>query len=886
MRLRRIEVRNFRKLRGPICIDNLGDGLTVIAGDNEDGKSTLLLALKAALFLKYKATVTEDFLPFGSKVRPELRLDLEFFGRPYSLYKAFCQNPRAELVTPTGKLEGMAAEEELARLLRFDSPAKANSAEPKSEHQGLCGLLWVTQGESFRNHQAASSLQRDLQSALESEVGSVLTGELGRKLLQVFRDRHDENYTKTGQPRDELKKAREKVEQLAGKLAGLRERQRDYEGKVDRLGDLRDKLRRYDEDGTLAKQKSALQKDEAALLLLSERERALAALQKDVTLSEERLELLRQKQKRRLDGRETVRLADEELLKLDVRKQQGLVGISTEEQLWNDAVTRRKKKSDEHSAASAEVSLLRRSVDRQRLSAELFERNSRLGEVETLEKRKNELADQLVRLVVDDKQLAKLRELHRLVREREVELHAVATLLEVAVTGTAELWLDGQPVSEPATTRIVTDRTELVLPGVKLVITPGRTGAARLRESLQTEQAKLLGQLAELGVADLLTAEQEAANRRAVVDEQRELMQHLGRLCPSGVAALREEIVRLTRQLVQLGDETEPSLPQETLLRQLGERQQLVESLSRELVLCDEEVERKRLLVEKLRNQQAEHDGRLSQQRREVERLKKQLDDESAQCSDAELDVSVQAQKQVVLDKRAQAEMLENELKAADLDGIRQNVSQNKAAIDELSRHLLGLTQKAQELQIELRTLGQQAIDEELAETQAAYERAQVELSHKTRRAEAIRLLYESMQAHDQRSREAYLGPLLRLCEPYLQAILPGCRLAINESTLAIEGLWRGEQLEPFVALSLGTREQLAIVVRLAVADLMAQRGQSVPLLLDDALTFCDDARFDRMLRLLRRGASRHQIILLTCHEREFLRSGAKLLRLVDCQAA
>ena len=60
----------------------------------------------------------------------------------------------------------------------------------------------------------------------------------------------------------------------------------------------------------------------------------------------------------------------------------------------------------------------------------------------------------------------------------------------------------------------------------------------------------------------------------------------------------------------------------------------------------------------------------------------------------------------------------------------------------------------------------------------------------------------------------------------------------INESTLAIEGLWRGEQLEPFVALSLGTREQLAIVVRLAVADPMAQRGQSVPLLLDDALTF------------------------------------------------
>jgi hypothetical protein len=44
----------------------------VIAGDNEDGKSTLLLALRAALFVKHKisAGVSEELLPFGSKVRP------------------------------------------------------------------------------------------------------------------------------------------------------------------------------------------------------------------------------------------------------------------------------------------------------------------------------------------------------------------------------------------------------------------------------------------------------------------------------------------------------------------------------------------------------------------------------------------------------------------------------------------------------------------------------------------------------------------------------------------------------------------------------------------------------------------------------------------------
>ncbi|MGH8568217.1 MAG: AAA family ATPase, partial [Gammaproteobacteria bacterium] len=45
MYIRRIAVRNFRKLVTPVVIEELGDGVTVIAGDNEEGKSTLLDAI-------------------------------------------------------------------------------------------------------------------------------------------------------------------------------------------------------------------------------------------------------------------------------------------------------------------------------------------------------------------------------------------------------------------------------------------------------------------------------------------------------------------------------------------------------------------------------------------------------------------------------------------------------------------------------------------------------------------------------------------------------------------------------------------------------------------------------------------------------------------------
>ena len=50
MRIRRIEIANFRKLADPVVIDTIEPRLTVIAGQNEEGKSTVLEALQAVFF--------------------------------------------------------------------------------------------------------------------------------------------------------------------------------------------------------------------------------------------------------------------------------------------------------------------------------------------------------------------------------------------------------------------------------------------------------------------------------------------------------------------------------------------------------------------------------------------------------------------------------------------------------------------------------------------------------------------------------------------------------------------------------------------------------------------------------------------------------------------
>lgn len=87
MKIRRVEVSNFKKLIGPVLIDGIGDGITVIAGDNEEGKSTLLQAMRAVLFDRHNLTgeAAEAMLPFGHRVRPEIGLHFEQDDFKYQL---------------------------------------------------------------------------------------------------------------------------------------------------------------------------------------------------------------------------------------------------------------------------------------------------------------------------------------------------------------------------------------------------------------------------------------------------------------------------------------------------------------------------------------------------------------------------------------------------------------------------------------------------------------------------------------------------------------------------------------------------------------------------------------------------------------------------------
>ena len=94
-------------------------------------------------------------------------------------------------------------------------------------------------------------------------------------------------------------------------------------------------------------------------------------------------------------------------------------------------------------------------------------------------------------------------------------------------------------------------------------------------------------------------------------------------------------------------------------------------------------------------------------------------------------------------------------------------------------------------------------------------------------------------------------------------------RVVVQPETRSLATVDRSGQLRSPADLSSGTREQLFLALRLAYILDYCDRGEPLPVIMDDVLVNFDDARAAATLTALRDAARHTQVILLTCHRRE-----------------
>lgn len=890
MRLRRIEIRNFRKLVGPVVVDGLNDGLTVIAGDNEEGKSTLLAALKAALFEHHAVggAVREAMAPLGRTDAPEIALELELGGERYGLRKVFRKAGGTRLRTPTGELRDDAAEQRLQELLRFER--RQGRAEPRPEHLGLQALFWVEQGTTFAGFETLKGAGERLARAIEAEVGGVAVGARGQAVLGLV----DEELARLVTPRTAreagvLAEATRRAHELGLEQARLEEQHQRYRAAVDELARLREERRRVVAADELGRARESLVRVRAELetigRLEARRDRISAVAAEHAAVWA------------RLDARSARRR--------ELAAQAEELARRAGEAEAEAAAVRVAREAAERTLAAADAAE-RNAVDRQaaaerrRLALDLEVQCVTLeGEIARLERACAEAAAAedsaralKARIEANPATVERLDEARDAERRRalaEAGLRAVATRVELHPEPGAIARRDGAAL-DPSRPLHVTERTELELtPFGRIVLSPGAGELDARRAAVARAEEQVGRALGALGVPSLAAAEAlhderrrletelsiAQARLRAVVlgedvkhpaelrDRLAERRTRRDRLAADGVAARDGGLERLREQLAALDADRGRLAGERDAARAETERCAKVVSLQREALARRESV------VEQLAGQ-----------RRAVA---DQLAAERAELADAVLARQLEAADKARQRAAADLAALQREILAADPELARERAAQAERRVSQLEAELRRLDGSIQEREIELRTLGADAVGELLDECRQRRALAEVEVDRLRRQARAWRLLRDELQAAARAARDALLAPVRERLAPYLCRLFPTGEAVLDPGTLVPTHLRRDGAEERFEQLSVGTREQIAVLVRLALARLLHEtEGEAPCLVLDDALVYADETRFDIMKAILQQAARELQILILTCRPRDYLGLEARQIRLAE----
>jgi DNA repair exonuclease SbcCD ATPase subunit len=152
------------------------------------------------------------------------------------------------------------------------------------------------------------------------------------------------------------------------------------------------------------------------------------------------------------------------------------------------------------------------------------------------------------------------------------------------------------------------------------------------------------------------------------------------------------------------------------------------------------------------------------------------------------------------------------------------------------------------------------ALDEALAATRA-------EIARLDGFKRAVELARSTIDARKEEAHRAFARRLEEYAAGVLGTITGGryAELRLDPATLAIRvRVPETGVLEETDKLSAGTRDQIALVVRFAMARMFAEGLETPPLILDDPFAFWDAERIARCLPVLVRGAETTQCVLFT----------------------
>lgn len=859
MKLSRIALEEFRKFRQPLVLDGLQDGLNLFVGANEAGKSTVAAAIRAAFLERYSTSKVADLAPHGeSGARPTVELSFAHGGHQYVLKKQFLSRARCELLIDDGaqRLDGEEAENALAALLGFELPGRGQS---KPDLAGIPGLLWIQQGDGHNLQAAASYAGTHLRDALTQLSGELTATDGDRLFERVSAERAALLDARNGRPKGIYKEAEDALARATSERDDCAQAMAQLNADVDRLASLRRDHERAQATEPWKDFEARATDARARLAAAAKQREALEGLRREQAQAVQTLALLqdqvRRDQQDEADYHALVKEAQAARARVDAA-QAPLVRAQQQQQAHAAALDAARLR-----VAAVQAVSDRRDLEHQlaQLNAEIERLDDALRAVTTLIEQGSTLKTEALRIEIADGDIDALRKAERELANLQLRQQAVATRLSYQLEAGREASMDGRAISGAGQV-LLTAAADIDLPGVgSFRIEPGGQDLPALQRELGGLQSAWNGLLERLGVATLADAEQRHARYTALQRELDGMRKTLAIHAPKGLDVLRgqrdEALARrvaLQERLAKLPavmGTDQDDLPAAT--QALRDATAVVAQADASLAAAQRALDGDLARAQLLEGQAAARATDMQSAERAEQRQARAGRLAEARSAHDDLDRRVREAQAALADHRP--ELAEQDVQRYEKSAAIERDAQHKRHGDIL------------QLQGKLDQAGAQGLGERLSEATAACERLARRRDELARRAAALDLLQKLLTDKRAAATQRLQAPLARRLNHYLALLFPDAALRLDDALLPTA--LRREQGEDLLdALSFGTREQLGILARFAYADLLQEAGRPTLLLLDDALVHTDDARRDFMKRALFDAATRHQILMFTCH--------------------
>lgn len=887
MRLTGLRLKNWRGFRGEVELDFDAD-ITVIAGPNESGKSTLVEAAIRGLFDRHTAggQAVEALRPWGSSLAPEVWVSFRARDDCYQIHKRFLLQPASELFQlVNGRwepiAEGDAADRRVLELVGGRMPASGLS---RSQHHGLIQALWAPQG----SEELPSAWNREVTDTLEAVLGSAAQTEETTALERRIREEHLRRLTEVrGEPRagsdlDQVIRDRQQAEQDYQEIS---EQRRRLEERLQELNRRQEEIRQIATEFQEANER--LQEAERELKAAQEHLQLRLELQAQVEAAQREYDALYRRVKGIREAEEALKAALDRKGVLEARLKELEAEIAeakvAHEKLAKELGERRAERNRMEVDARALRDLIRMYDLKEQIGD--FQRDLETAEAVLAEIRGiRETMEASISPSDDD--IREARALERKVREGEAVLRARGLTLEVSGKQpvTLKLGLDDR-ASEPvvleegpvlqfhAGTRIQVEIPDLV----SFTVTSGSDQARQALEGLERSRESLRKLLTQFAAANLEELEQRHQLRQEQDNRLGGLKARLEGLRLDGdpdqlrrrIRGLEGELAVVQERLDRAGVKPEwenrpPEYLQEvlgTLEKRLNDLDEAIERL--EAGMLGERVETLGDEIKRVSADIARQDQVAQQKQEELEKLRR----EDAFGSDAAREVALNRVAADLERTRRAYEVLERERKEKE-DQPRKRHEALQKRVASLQAQLTAANVEAARIQGALVDAGGQDIYQKQGNLEAKLNRLRQREERLRRDAQAWRLLDLLVAEKKKAQLRALTTPVKQQVDAWLTRIAGTAYAGVEFSEALVPVGVRvvpwGMQV-PLQELSYGMREQLGVLVRLAIGLVVSQHEPQV-VVLDDRLVNTDPGRLHEFRFILQEVSEKVQLILLTCH--------------------